>query len=147
MCSNVYYHTNNCIFIIDKVEMVNQLKKFARESNYQEEINLLNYISFQQSSGDIVLPEHSNVEYFILCLIDENKGSVFCKECEINFGFEQLLPIKIGLGDSLFQFELSIKEALKNLLFRKKKLFDQIGGKGYQCPNGHYLIGKITWST
>ena len=58
MSANVYYHTDNCIFIINKVKMVNQLKKFARESNHQEEINLLNYILFQQSSGDIILPEH-----------------------------------------------------------------------------------------
>ena len=147
MCSNVYYNTDNCIFKIDKVKMVNQLKKFARESNHQEEINLLNYILFQQSSGDIILPEHSSVEYLILCLIDNNKVSVFCKKCETTFRFEQLLPIKIGFGDSPFQFKPSIKEALKNLFFKKKKLFGQFGGKGYRCPNGHHLIGKITWRT
>ena len=147
MSANVYYHTDNCIFIIDKVEMVNQLKKIIRESNNQEKINLLDYISLHQHSGDIILTKRPITEYLILCLIDENKGSVFCKECETTFSFEQLLTIKIGCGDNPFQFKPSIKEALRNLFFKKKKLYGQFGGKGYQCPNGHHLIGKITWRT
>lgn len=86
--------------------------------------------------------------FFVLILLDHNKGSVVCKTCNETYRPDQLKPITIGHGRSPFEIIDQQKGGIFRNPFKKKyKNRGKFGGRGYECPRGHELISMVTWQT
>jgi len=143
--STIIYENENATFnfgLEDVVEILNRSK-----NRTQEHDELLNFLS---SSTDDPIKVPEECDYFssiALDLINENKGSAFCKPCSKTYHPDQLKPITVGHGKTPFSVTIKMKGGIKYLFRRRPRLPGMFGGKGYACPEGHRLITLITWRT
>jgi hypothetical protein len=110
--------------------------------------DLLDFLT--SSSADPVRISKERSEpfgYAALDLIDQTKGSAYCKLCQKTYRADQLKPITVGHGKTPFSVEIKKKGGIKRLFFKERKMPGMLGGKGYACPQGHELIAMVTWRT
>jgi len=74
------------------------------------------------------------------------KGVVYCKACKRYYQAKELKRVVVGHGESPFSVDVRGRGWLRKL-FGKKQRLPLFGGRGYQCPEGHELIGLVTWRT
>jgi len=162
----ILYETKNGVFEFNLFDVEDCLKTNISEYDVEEAKEILSFLS--SSSGErITIPE--KYDYFghiALDLINDNKGSVTCKICNRTYQPDELKSITVGHGETpidenLIQEIQGLKfrdifskkwisaavNNLKNLLSKKQKIPGMFGGKGYECPEGHELISRISWLT
>jgi hypothetical protein len=66
--------------------------------------------------------------------------------CKRYYEEKELKRVVVGHGESPFSVEVKGR-GLWERLFGKRRRLPLFGGKGYQCPEGHELIGVVTWRT
>jgi hypothetical protein len=104
--------------------------------------------SITASSLKAIKIEADYFGFIVLDLIKAGKGHANCNICKQMYDSNQLTSRPLGFGRS--PFSVNIKEdrgIIKRLLGKKKRIMCMRGGEAYDCPNGHELIGMITWIT
>jgi hypothetical protein len=139
----VIFETQNAIFYFDASDAISILNYYAIEHKVSEAVQLL--VSIESSSSESIKISSHYFGYIVLDLLGKGKGSVFCKPCEKTYPAGQLRSLPLGFGKSPFLVNLKQEGGMIKRLFSKKKRITGRGGEAYDCPNGHKLIGMITW--
>jgi hypothetical protein len=142
----VTFETPNATFCFDASDAISSLKYYAIEHKVSEAAELL--LSIESSSSECIKISSHYFGYIVLDLLRKGKGSVFCKPCQKSYLASQLHSKPIGFGKS--PFSVNVKEEggiIKRFFGKKKRIMCMRGGEAYDCPNGHELIGMITWIT
>jgi len=141
----VYFETENGILRFYYDDVVEKLSYYESTFGTTEATTLRDLLS--QSDRSIKVPdEQYRFAYLALDLIERGKGVVYCKACKMYYGAKKLKRVVVGHGESLFSANVKGRGWLRSLFGKKQKL-PVFGGKGYQCPKGHELIGLVTWRT
>ena len=145
--SKITYETEEAIFEFDLPPAIERLEYYATEHNVDEARELLNFIA-ESSEESITIPEkYDYFSYVALDLLDQKNGSIKCKSCNKTYPSDQLKPTIVGHGKSPLSINSKEKGGIKNLFGSKQKIPGMVGGRGYECPNGHNVISMITWRT
>jgi hypothetical protein len=141
----VYLETENAILRFYYDDVVERLPYYESTLGTTEVTTLRDLLSHPDHS--IRLPtEQYRFAYFALDLIGQGKGVVYCKACKRCYEAKELKRVVVGHGES--PFSVNVKgRGQGSKLFGKKKGLPYFGGKGYQGPEGHELIGLVTWRT
>lgn len=141
----VIFETQNAILYFDAPDAISSLEYYAIEHKVSEAAQLL--LSIESSSSESTKISFRYFGFIVLDLLAKRKGSVFCKPCQKTYSPIQLTSVPIGFEKSPFRVNLK-KEGgiIKRLFGKKKRMMCMRGGEGYLCPQGHELIGMITWT-
>jgi len=139
----VVFETDNAIFYFESSDAIRHLK-YHSEQKVREASELLETIS--SSSSEVINIESNYFGFRALDLIRAGKGRVYCKICKERYDPGQLTPVSLGFGKSPFEVNLKQKGGIFKRFFGRKKRICGSGGQCYLCPNGHELIGMITWT-
>jgi len=145
---SVMYENRNAIFDFELPDVIDRLKHYS-DQNVHEATELLDAISSCPSPTIKVTSDYFG--YIVLDLIKADKGHAYCKVCKETYDPTQLTSRPIGFGRSPFEVNFKeeggiVKRIVKKLFGKKKpKIIGMRGGEAYDCPNGHELIGMITW--
>ena len=139
----VVFETDNAIFYFDLSDAICHLKNYS-EQKVREASELLETIS--SSSSEVINIESNYFGFTALDLIKAGKGHVYCRTCKERYDPGQLTPVSLGFGKSPFEVNLKQEGGIFKRFFKKKKRICGSGGQEYLCPNGHELIGMITWT-
>ena len=144
--TTVIFETDNAIFSFDLADVQDLLSCYSSEHQVEEATDLLKVL--ESMPGDIrkVPPENEFFDYVVLDLLGKGKGSIFCISCQKTYHAKQLQSFPLGFGESPFTIH-SIKKGgfFKRLFGQRTKRMGMMGGKEFQCPEGHELIAMITW--
>ena len=142
----VTFETDNAVFHFDLDDVTESLN--GSKTKTEEMNGLLDHL-LSSSHELIKIPEkYGCFGYIALDLIRGGKGSVTCKICYKTYQPDQLESIAVGHGKSPFSVNLNTKGGIiKRLFGKRQRLPGMFGGRGYRCPEGHELIGMITWRT
>jgi hypothetical protein len=141
----VYFETENAILRFYYGDLVQRLVYYESTLGTNEATTMRDL--FSQSDHSIRIPrEQYRFAYLALDLIGEGMGVVYCKACERYYEAKELKRVVVGHGESPFSANVKGRRWLRKLSGKKQRL-PLFGGKGYQCPEGHELIGQVTWRT
>ena len=140
----VMFENPNAIFDFELPDAIDRLKYYS-DQNAHKATKILDAISSCPSPTIKVTSDYFG--YIVLDLIKANKGHAYCKVCKETYDSNQLSSRPLGFGKTPFSINLEEKRGIIKRLFSKKKLITGRGGEAYDCPNGHELIGMITWIT
>ena len=141
----VYFETETAILRFYYDDVVERLPYYESAFGTAEAASLRDLLSRSDHSIRIP-PQQSRFAYFAVDLIEQGKGVVCCKVCRRYYEAKELKRVVVGHGEN--PFSVNVKErGLWERLFGKKQRLPLFGGKGYQCPGGHELIGLVTWRT
>jgi hypothetical protein len=140
----VRFETADAVFQFPLEDVVGMLKDHESEDESRQ---LLNFLSIQ--TGDVIeIPEEKkSFLYTILDLLASSKGHVFCKVCESEYQARELVSFPVGAGENPLKVKMGYRESLLKNMSRRQKQMPLFGGKGYRCPEGHEVIGLVTWRT
>ena len=143
--NTVIFETQNAIFYFDASDAISILKYYAIDHNVSEAAKLL--LSIESSSSESTKISSDYFGYIVLDMFGKGKGSVFCKPCQKTYLASQLRSLPVGFGKNPLKVNLK-KEGgiIKRLFGKKKRTMCMRGGEGYLCPQGHELMGMITWT-
>jgi hypothetical protein len=136
------YENRNAIFDFELPDVIDRLKYYS-DQNVHEATKILDAIVSCPSPA--IKVETDYFGYIVLDLIKADKGHAYCKVCKETYDSNQLSSRPLGFGKTPFSINLEEKRGIIKRLFSKKKLITGRGGEAYDCPNGHELIGMITW--
>ena len=140
----VTYETRNATFYLDVAEVLGVLNYYATEYKVNEATKLLRLI--ESSSSKFIKISSQYFGFVVLTLTGKGKGTVFCKICQKTYLSSQLSSVPFGFGKSPFESNFKQKGGIFKRFFGRKKRICGSGGQGYLCPQGHELIGMITWT-
>lgn len=141
----VYFERENAILWFYYEDVVERLPYYESAIGTAEAKTLRDLLA--SSDQSITIPkEQDRFSYFALDLIEKGKGVVYCKACKRYYEAKELKRAAVGHGESPFSVNVKGGGCLRKLFGRKERL-PLFGGKGYQCPEGHALIGLVTWRT
>ena len=143
----VIFKTVNAEFEFDQKEVKELIARKKSEYDLDEVAKLLELISDKSNEAIVILKEPVYFDYIALDLIAVGKGSVFCKACNKTYLARQLKSIKVGFDGSPLDIKREKKGVIKRLFAKRRKPPTMLGGKGYECPEGHNLLTVITWKT
>ena len=138
----VMFENRNAIFNFDVPDVINPLKYYA-DQNVHEATKILDAISSCPSSTIKITSDYFG--YIVLDLIKADKGHAYCNTCKEMYDSNELTSRPLGFEKSPFSINLERKGGMMKRLFGKKQRITGRGGEAYDCPNGHELIGMITW--
>jgi hypothetical protein len=140
----VRFETPDAVFQFTLEDVVTVLKSRASEDEARE---LMDFLELQR--GDVIeIPQEKKSFLFaVLDLLASNKGNVFCKACGREYQANELISFPVGAGESPLNVKVGYRESLLKRMFGRQKRMPLFGGKGYRCPEGHELIGLVTWRT
>jgi hypothetical protein len=139
----VMYKNPNAIFDFFLPDVIDRLKYYA-DQNVHEAGEILNGIA--SSPSKVIEVESDYFAYIVLDLIKTGKGHVYCGVCKEMYDSNQLTSRPLGFGKSPFEVNLKRKGGIFKRFFGRKKRICGSGGERYLCPQGHELIGMITWT-
>lgn len=140
----VRHETTGAVFQFTLEDVVAGLKSHASE----DEANELMYFLTVQLGDVIQIPqEKKSFPFAVLHLLASNKGSVFCKACGREYQASELTSFPVGAGEDPLTTKIGYSGSLLKRLFGRQKRMPLFGGKGYRCPDGHEVIGLVTWRT
>ena len=140
------FETDNAIFSFDLADVQDLLSCYSSEHQVEEATDQLKVL--ESIPGDIrkVPPENEFFDYVVLDLLGKGKGSIFCKPCQKTYQAKQLQSFPLGFGESPLSVKVKMKGGFfKRLFAQRTKRMGMMGGKEFQCPEGHELIAMITW--
>jgi hypothetical protein len=141
----VYFETDNAILRFHYDDVVEKLPNYESTLPKAEAATLRDLLFPSDHSIRSPLEQYC-FAYLALDLITKGKGVVYCKACKRYYEAKELKRVVVGHGESPFSVNVKGRGWLKKL-FGKKQRLPLFGGKGYQCPEGHELIGVVTWRT
>ena len=143
--ANVRYETDDAVFVFNLLKVVERLDYYATEHKVDEAAQLLDFIA-ESSEECINIPEkYDYFGYISLDLLSNGEGSVICKTCNKTYQVAQINSTTVVHGKSPLSVNIVEKGQIKKLFGKKTKPPGMLGGRGYECPEGHTLISMITW--
>jgi hypothetical protein len=136
--------TDDTVFQFTLEDVVAMLKGHASDDEARE---LLEFLTLQTRDLIEIHQEKKPFLFAILHLLASNKGNLFCKACGREYQPNELKSFPVGAGENPLKVEVGYRESLLKRLFGRQKRMPLFGGTGYQCPEGHELIGLVTWRT
>ena len=94
----VIYETETAIFRFDRPHVIEYLKKRVSEHPIDDVIKLIDFITSTPGETIKIPEKFEYFGYFVLTLIEENKGSIICKTCSETYKPDQLKPTTVGHG-------------------------------------------------
>jgi hypothetical protein len=141
----VYFETENATLRFSYADVVEKLPYY--DSTFlANEATTLHDLPYHSDHSIWLPPELYKFVYLALDLIEKGKGVVYCKECKRYYEAKELNGVVVGHGESPFSVNVKGRGWLRRF-FGKKQRLPFFGGKGCQCPDGHELIGLVTWRT
>ena len=138
----VMFENPNAIFDFELPDVIDRLKYYS-DQNVHEATKMLDTVASCPSPA--IKVETDYFGYIVLDLIKADKGHAYCKVCKEMYAPSQLTSRPLGFGKSPFSINLEQEGGIIKRLFGKKQRITGRGGEAYDCPNGHELIGMITW--
>jgi hypothetical protein len=143
--TEVYFETENSILRFSYDDVVDRLPCYLSSLPTIEAATLRDLLT--QSDHSITVPrEQHRFAYLALDLIEHSMGVVYCKVCKRYYEAKELNRVVVGHEESPFSVKVKGRGLWKRV-FGKKERLPLFGGKGYQCAEGHELIGLVTWRT
>jgi hypothetical protein len=139
----VMYKNDNAIFDFVLPDVIDRLKYYS-DQKVRWATELLDAIS--SCLSPVIKVEADYFGYLVLDLIRAGKGYVYCNVCKEMYNSNQLTSRPLGFGRSPFEGKRKQKGGIFRRFFGRKQLICERGGEGYLCPQGHELIGMITWT-
>jgi hypothetical protein len=134
--------TADAVFQFTLEDVINLLKSHDLGDEARELMDLLTL----QTGIVLEIPqEKKSYQFAVLYLLASNKGSVFFKTCGREYHANELVSFPVGAGENPFKVKVGHRESLLKRILLQGKRMPLFGGKGYQCPEGHELIGLVTW--
>jgi len=141
----VCFETDNAILRFFSDDVVKRLPYYESTLGTTEATTLRDLLS--RSDQSIEIPtRHYQFAYFALYLIERSKGVVYCKACNRYYEAKELKRVVVGHGENPVSVNVKGKGWLRKL-FGKRQRLPLFGGKGFACPEGHELVGVVTWRT
>ena len=141
----VYFETENAILRFYYEDVAERLPYYESAIGTAEATTLRDLLA--SSDESIRIPrEQYRFAYLALDLIEQGKGVVYCKACKRYYEAKDLKRVVVGHGESPLSVNVKGRGWLRKL-FGKNQRLPLCGGKSYQCPDGHQLIGLVTWRT
>jgi hypothetical protein len=140
--TTVMFENPNAIFDFELPDVTDRLKYYSHQ-NVHEASEILN--SIVSSPSKAIEVESDYFGYIVLDLIRAGKGHIYCNVCKEMYDSNQLVSRALGFGKTPFLINIKEKGGIIKRLFSKKRHISGTGGEAYDCPNGHELIGMITW--
>jgi hypothetical protein len=140
----VKLETTDAVFSFSLEDIVEVVKSRASDDESSE---LMDFLAVQR--GDVIkIPQDKkSFLYSALALLASNKGSVFCKTCGIEYQASELISFPVGAGENPLKVKVEYRESLLKRILGRQERMPLLGGKGYRCPDGHEVIGLLTWRT
>jgi hypothetical protein len=141
----LYFETDYAIFRFPHDDVVERLPYYESSIGMTEATTMRYLVS--QSDRSIRVPDGEyRFAYLALDLIEQGKGVVYCKACNRYYEVKELKRVAVGHGESPFSVDVKGRGLWRRVYARKQRLA-LFGGKAYRCPEGHKLIGVVTWRT
>jgi len=141
----VYFESENAILRFSYDDVVERLTHYESTTDMTEATTLRDLLS--QSDHSIRIPaEQYRFAYLALDLIKQGKGVVYCKACRRYYEAKELKRVVVGHGENPVSVNVKGRGWLRKL-FGKRQRLPLFGGKGFACPEGHELVGVVTWRT
>jgi hypothetical protein len=137
--------TPEAVFSFSLEDVVTVLKSRASVDVVTE---LMGFVAAQP--GDVIeMPqEKKTFLYLALALLASNKGNVLCKACGGNeYQAGELVSFPVGAGENPLKVKVGHRKSLLKRIFGRPKRMPLFGGMGYRCPEGHEVLGLVTWRT
>ena len=144
--TTVIFETESAIFQFDLLDVKEILACHSFEDQTEDVTNTLKIL--ESSAKDIknIPTKNEYFGYIVLDLLCKGKGSAFCYSCQKTYPAKQLQSFPLGFGESPLSIKLKEKGGyFKRMFGQKTKRMGMMGGKKFQCPEGHELISMITW--
>jgi len=141
----VYFETENAILRFSHDDVVERLPYYESTLGSTQATTLRDLLYHSDHSIKIPTEQYRFAD-LALDFIDQGKGVVYCKACKRYYEAKELKRVVVGHGESPFSVSGKGRGWLRQL-FGKKERLPLFGGKGYQCPEGHEVIGLVTWRT
>jgi hypothetical protein len=139
----ISYESEEGIFNFHQEDVIETLQSFDTDETRE----LIDFLESQPGDKVIIPRDNRLFPYAVLKLLDRGKGNVFCKACRKQYEPGNLQPFTLAAGESPFKVGVQRREGLLKRILGKPKRLPLFGGKGYRCPEGHDLIGVVTWRT
>jgi hypothetical protein len=142
----VTYETDKAVFRFTVDEVRDHLNHTETEYDAKEVTALKDFLS-SATGGSITMPKDVRLfPHIALDLIRDSKAEVYCRTCGKSYESGQLKPVTVGHGETLFSVNIKGKGWLRGI-FQRRERMPLFGGRGFACPEGHELIGLVTWRT
>ena len=142
--STAIFETEKAIFHFDLQDVFASLQDHSPFD--PDAADLVNILESSSSETRRIPSEKGFFGYIVVDLLSKNKGFVFCKDCQKTYLAEKLQSHPIGFGESPLRVKLSWKGGILRKIFgRRIKRVGMMGGKRFECPQGHELIAMLTW--
>jgi len=135
----ITYETEEAIFLFSKVFLINHLRVETYQYDPEECEDILNLVHSSREKSMSVPSDNYYFGLIVLDLIDRGEGAVICKSCKRKYAARDLRPTTLGWGKSPLKLNTKWKGG--------RRQPGKLGGRGYQCPQGHEVISRITWIT
>ena len=146
--STVIFETEKAAFKFDLHDVSASLQDDSSLGSHKEAVELA---MFLELSSDPIIDIPKDKQFFraiALDLLGRGKGSVLCYRCKESYPAMDLQSHPIGSGESPVRVKIKRKGGILKRIFRRRvRRTGTMGGKGYQCPEGHELISMVTWVT
>ena len=143
--TTVIFETEIAIFQFNLLDVKKILACHSFEDQIEEVTNILKILESSAKGIKKIPIKNEYFGYIVLDLLGRSKGSAFCKSCQKTYPANQLQSFPLGFGESPFSVNSKMKGSFKRIFGQKIKGMGMMGGKEFQCPNGHELIAMITW--
>jgi hypothetical protein len=142
----VIYETDKAVFRFSVEDVMDHLNRNETEYDEKEATALKELLS--SAAGDsITMPKDLGFfSHIALNLITEIKGTAYCRICRKTYESGQLKAEAVRHGETPLSVNVKRKGWLRKI-FGKRERLPLFGGRGYACPQGHELIGVVTWRT
>ena len=108
---------------------------------------LMDFLTAQIQDVIQIPQEKKSFPFAVLHLLASDKGTVFCKICGREYQASELTSFPVGAGENPLKVKVGYRESLLKKFFGRPGRMPLLGGKGYRCPEGHEVIGLVTWGT
>ena len=144
--TTVIFQTESVILQFNSLDVKNILACHSLEDQREEVTNILKILESSSNETKKIPIENEYFGYIALDLLSRGKGSAFCKSCQKTYPAKQLQSFPLGFGESPFSVNSGKKGGyFKRIFGQRTKRMGTMGGKEFQCPEGHELIAMITW--
>ena len=146
--TTVIFETESAIFQFNLADVKKILARHSSEDQTEEATYILQILESAAIDIEKIPIENEYFGYFVLDLLSRGNGSAFCKSCQKTYPAKQLQSFPLGFGESPLSVKVKMKGGFfKRLFGQRVKRIGMMGGKEFQCPEGHELIAMITWIT
>jgi hypothetical protein len=135
----VTYETEEAVFIFSDGPLMDFLRVETDHYDVEERMTFLNIIESSRKKSVVIPSDNYYFGLIVLDLIDKGEGAVICKSCKRKYAARDLRPTSVGWGKSPWELKTKWKGG--------RRQPGKLGGRGYQCPQGHEVISRITWIT